>query len=170
MRECKFCGKELERRQKSYCSRACRNRDITRKDSKEEPKYPRTCVECGKEFMSMRPNTKYCSDQCNWKVQARKRVKRGKPSYKMPQGKVWNEKRQIILKEQNNLCWLCGKELDKFELHHMEYGDHSVNSDSLVVLCKSCHNRIHHVTVTLNKSNELEFHGVALDLLEKKLK
>ena len=68
-------------------------------------------------------------------------------------------------------CWLCDKKLeDKFELHHMEYGDHSVDSESLVVLCKSCHNRIHHVTVTLTTDNRLEFHGVALDLLEAKLK
>ena len=149
----------------------CRNRHITRLNMEEEAKYPKVCLVCGKEFLSKRANRKYCSDQCNWKVKAARKKKSLELGYKKPQGKVWNEKRQTILKEQDNKCWLCSKKLDeKFELHHMEYGDHAVNSDSLVVMCKSCHNRIHHITVTLDKENNLEFHGVALDLLEQKLK
>lgn len=162
---CKECGIEMDRRNKSFCSRACRNVFY----NKHPEVVEKTCVICGKIFMAQRANRKYCSDKCNWKAKSSRKRKCSQLGYKRPQGKVWNEKRQTILNKQHNLCWLCEGKLDKFELHHMEYGDHSVNSDSLVVLCKSCHNRIHHITVTLDKENNLEYHGVALDLLKKKL-
>ena len=167
---CKECGKEIDIHNKSFCSRACRNRHF----SKHPTEVEKTCVICGKVFMAQRHNRKYCSDQCNWKAQAARRRKRDKPGYKDPQGKIWKEKRWTIYDKQNGQCWLCNKKLeevgDRFQLHHMEYGDHSVESETLVVLCTSCHNRIHHVTVTLTKENKLEFHGIALELLEKKTK
>ena len=160
---CKECGKEISIHNKSFCSRACRNAYCSRHPKEVEV----LCKECGKIFKAERRSRKYCSDKCNWKAQARKRL----VPYKKPQGKIWREKRWAIYDEQNERCWLCNEKLEeKFELHHMEYGDHSVESDSLVVLCKSCHNRIHHVTVTMTKDNKLEFHGLALELLKKKIK
>ena len=137
---CKECGNEIGRNNKSFCSRACRNIFY----NKHPDVIEKICVVCGKTFMAQRHNRIYCSTQCNNHAKG-VRTKEQRKGQKKPQGKIWNEKRQRILKEQNNQCWLCDKKLeDKFELHHMEYGDHSVESESLVVLCKSCHNRIHH--------------------------
>ena len=166
-RYCRECGVEIDRHNKSFCSRACRNTFYAKHPKEVEI----VCQVCGKTFRAERKSRKYCSDKCNWKAKWERTKGQRSKNAKPPQGKVWNEKRQTILKEQHNQCWLCEKKLEeKFELHHMKYGDHVVNSDSLVVMCKSCHNRTHHVTVTLDKENNLEFHGVALDLLEQKLK
>ena len=166
--KCLNCGNEITRKSnKSYCSRACRNKHLTRKDVEEEPKYPRTCPICGEKFLAKRPNKKYCSEQCNWKAQHEQKKARNpiKPSQK----KIWKNRRLQQYKEQDGKCWLCEKELDYlFDLHHVTPGDHSPYSDDLIALCKSCHNSIHHVTVYVKPGGTLGFSGQALDLLKKK--
>lgn len=166
-RRCANCGKPLGKsRNKTYCSRTCRNKHLTRKDMEEEPKYPRVCVVCGKEFLARRPNRKYCSEECNWKVQG---IKKRKPVYKVPQGKLWNEARDHAYEKQDGNCWLCGKPLDGlYDLHHLKYGDHDPQSKELVALCKSCHNKIHHITANIEADGSLSFHGEAINLLKEK--
>ena len=166
-RKCLNCGKEIARtKNKSYCSRACRNQHLTRRDMEEAPKYPKTCKICGKEFLARRPTKKYCSDKCNWVAQwEKKKAKRG---VRPPQGKVWAEKRRIILDQQNGKCWLCGEPKERYHLHHKEFGDHSVDTDDLVVLCSSCHTMVHGITVSWQEDGTLTFHGRALDLLKEK--
>lgn len=163
-RRCISCGKPIERKQnKLYCSRSCRNKHLTRKDMEEKPKYPKVCAVCGKEFLARRPNRKYCSDECNWKAQWEKQRK---PKYPRPQGTLWKERRVQVCKAQKNKCWLCGERFSGcFDLHHLVHGDHSVESSSVVALCKKCHNHIHRVMVTANPDGTLSFHGAAIDLL-----
>ncbi len=55
----------------------------------------------------------------------------------------WREKRQIILKRDNHKCVKCHTK-DRLEVHHKTYErlGNEYNRD-LVVLCRSCHQKIH---------------------------
>jgi hypothetical protein len=132
----------------------------------EEPKYLRVCKICGTEFLAKRPNRKYCSDKCNWAAQSEK--KKARNPIRPSQAKLWKEKRQEHYEIQKGHCWLCGQEMERFDLHHLTPNDHDPESKNLVALCKSCHNQIHHVTVTLDEEGNIAFYGKALDLLKEK--
>ena len=167
MKECLNCGKPVGNRNGTYCSRACRNKHLTRKDMVEEPKYPRTCQYCGEEFLARRPNAKYCSTRCNHAQQhvVRRERQGARPK---PQGKLWELKRQEAFDNQGGCCWLCGDVLgNRWQLHHMVHNDHAKDSEHLVGLCKTCHNAVHGVTVCW-VNGKLEFHGKAVDLLKEK--
>lgn len=62
---CPNCGKKLEhtdgRRQKKFCSDACR---IFYWNNNRLERYPRLCPVCGKSFMAQEKRTKYCSLDC----------------------------------------------------------------------------------------------------------
>ena len=160
-RSCLNCGGELDRRHKSYCSRACRN---SHQSKIKTLRYAKVCKVCGKAFRAARPNRQYCSDSCNWKAQSRKRrVRRPKP-----QQREWEETRKRIYAEQGGRCWLCEQPLDRYQAHHKEHGDHSSVSKDVVVLCISCHSRVHGITVCWNDKGQFTFHGKALELLRSK--
>lgn len=164
-RRCLNCGRELPTRNRSYCSRACRNKHLTRKDMAEEPKYRKICENCGKEFLARRPTRKYCSNKCNYEVQGRKKRKR-RPR---PKGAIWQETREKIYSDYNGRCWLCEEPLpDRWAGHHLDEGDVDPASKRVVPLCPTCHYWIHSITVSVDKDGRLFYYGKALDLLRRK--
>ena len=167
MKRCLNCGEEITRKQnKTYCSRACRNTHLVRRDFENIPKYPRVCKVCGKEFLAKRPNRMYCSVSCNKKAQ----YQRNRGKVKGSQSKIWKDKRKEVFEKQKGHCWLCGKDLgeEKFNLHHTKEGDRSIQSEAVVVLCLSCHNRIHSITAHVTNEGFITFSGAAIDLLKNK--
>lgn len=56
---------------------------------------------------------------------------------------AWEEKRQIVLKRDKNMCRECGSKFN-LQVHHMTYF-HIFNERTyeLVTLCEKCHNEIH---------------------------
>lgn len=59
------------------------------------------------------------------------------------QSQKWKEKRQLVLQRDNYTCKSCGIK-HSLEVHHVRYdnlGNEPIRD--LVVLCSSCHNRLH---------------------------
>ena len=166
MKRCLNCGKEIPKRNATYCSRACRNKHLVRRDFEENPKYPRTCKVCGKEFLAKRPNRMYCSVACNKHAEYRRRVGPRRAS----QSKIWRAKRMKVFLQQEGKCWLCDKDIADvtFNLHHTTPGDHEDESDDVVALCVPCHSNIHKVTVYLKDDGTIGFVGEAIKLLQNK--
>ena len=159
---CQNCGKKLEKGQKTYCSRACRNKANPRQ-YREIPSIPTTCVVCGAEFLATRKDRLYCSAICNKRAQQERRPKRS-----MPGQTYWRKKRDVVFREQNGVCWLCSEPMDKnrFDVHHLR-DDHDLFSEDIVALHRECHVQMHRVTVRV-VGDSLEFHGKAVDLLKEK--
>ena len=68
--ECAYCGKMFRLTRDSgskYCSKACYFADKHRKKEerlKAKPVYHVKCDVCGKEFVTVLPNKKRCSKEC----------------------------------------------------------------------------------------------------------
>ncbi len=165
---CQECGKRYEGQIKStFCSRACRNSYYARSDMLEA-KRPKVCEVCSKKFMAFRSNARYCSRKCLERAGYRRKIER-LPRRPFPKQALWTERRKQAFKESGKICWLCGKRMrDKFQLHHLDYGDHSPESKRLIPLHPRCHNFMHHIQVSVTADGFLSFHGRALDLLKKK--
>jgi 5-methylcytosine-specific restriction endonuclease McrA len=171
MEGCKSCGKELVRRQKTFCSRACRNKFHVKHDMLVA-RREKVCKVCGKAFLAYRGNKIYCSPQCLGRASYGFKKARMGPRPPRPQGKVWKEQRKLAFERQKGLCWLCDKELvawESFDLHHTVYGDHAEDSKNLAALHKQCHKHIHGVTVDVDDvTGEFLFSGKAIDMLKAK--
>lgn len=161
-RNCKYCGKELEKANRSYCSRSCRNKDNPN-PAPPIPQTPTVCQICGKAFLAFRATRMYCSQTCRYV--AKKRAYKRK---KQPQGTIWRNRRREVFREQNGICWLCGEPLPekRFSVHHLS-GNKASDAEDIVALHASCHTRMHRITVIVG-SGDLRFEGKALDLLKEK--
>jgi hypothetical protein len=166
---CRNCGKEYEGQKKSFlCSTACRNA-IYAKSDMLEAKRPKVCKHCGKKFMAFRANAKYCSKRCIWSATYNRRMASHKERRPFPKQALWHRRRKEISSESKRVCWLCGKRVKgSFQVHHLDYGDHSPESVRLVLLHPGCHNLIHHTQVCIAEDGTLSFHGKALDLIKEK--
>lgn len=61
---------------------------------------------------------------------------------------------EFILRSKYNRCQLCEKECDRLEIHHKD-GDHGNNDMSnLILICPSCHKKIHYKQFSRNKIGE----------------
>lgn len=49
--------------------------------------------------------------------------------------------RQVLIKNQSYICFRCGKISVSLVVHHINYP--ARNSDDLILLCKSCHKKVH---------------------------
>ena len=164
---CQECDKELTRNQKKFCDRACQNRYYAGSPRNPElPKYEKICPVCEKIFLATRRSRKYCSEECNWKVQWKKRKARN--PRKQSKEWLWRQRRPIILAGQQNECWLCGKIIDgKYEVHHLK-GDKDPFSKDVAALHVGCHKSLHSISVRLDHEGRLTFHGKALTYLKEK--
>lgn len=115
------------------------------------------CPYCGSE--NVPSNRKFCSDSC------RNNLKSDIMRYGMP--------RREILEAFDNKCCVCGC-TDNLDVHHVDGKgttikpkDRNNNCDNLVVLCTSCHIKIH-----LKKSiaNQKVTDHAAIDELDEVLK
>ena len=162
-KKCDYCGKDLDlkRRQKRFCSRACKNRFQTKKEMMN-PTKEIICLVCGKEFLAHRRTRKYCSDRCLWKGQYKKKFGRDEN-----QTTEYRKKRLQVYEDQDKKCWLCNKDLNgKFQAHHK--CENKKEHGEILVMCPTCHNLIHHITVHIHDDGSLTFHGKALEYLKEK--
>jgi len=160
LKTCKFCGKEIDEK-RTYCSRACRNKANPRRFT-EEPHVEKVCVQCGKPFLSRRTNRLYCSNACNWKTRTER-----KPRRAFPDQTYWQKRRDTIRNGQQNLCWLCHKELPaRFDVHHLQ-GDHDVRISPVAALHKKCHTKMHKITLCTD-GILYWFEGEVIELIQKK--
>ena len=73
MRKCKQCGKGFPfrptRRNKVFCCVECRQKWAAAHPEhfKHEKYYKKTCLHCGKKFLSLQTKNKYCSHDCDVK-------------------------------------------------------------------------------------------------------
>lgn len=161
---CRQCEKTFEGQKKStFCSRSCRNSFYARSEMLISREM--VCKVCSKVFLAYRSNRKYCSEHCKNKATWERRGKKHRP---FPNQRLWGEKRIEVLSLQKKRCWLCKGKIDgRFQLHHLDFGDHSVRSERLAALHFQCHNLMHGVTVSISKRGRLSFYGRGLDYLRR---
>lgn len=165
-RGCKHCGKELVRRQKNFCSRACRNRFYLFA-GREQPHVKRVCIECSKAYLARRSNGKFCSSRCRYSAQHHRRMDRQGGRVPKSNQTLWKLRRREVLLLQSKNCWLCRKKIEaKFDLHHLDGGQDS-KSPLVVALHPKCHNYMHGVSI-LYDGDKFRLEGKALKLLKRR--
>ena len=152
MKICPYCKKGFDEgwnKKQKYCSRACRNRSVTRAGFKQPHKYTLTCVVCDKEFKAPYPNGKYCSVRCRQKYHYTQRYKRNPDWERSRATSIWRKQRKIVLGKQDGKCWLCDKPIDGiFEVHHLlGPSDDLPTSEDVAAFHRGCHNRIHNLSL-----------------------
>ncbi|MDD1723894.1 MAG: HNH endonuclease [Methanospirillum sp.] len=100
---------------------------------------PRVCLLCEKTHDS---EDSFCSDPCRTKFLAWLETEHAAVRGKRP--KYWNMIRRFALERDGNRCQICGDEKE-LSVHHLvplsDGGDSTARN--LLVLCHSCHQRIH---------------------------
>lgn len=110
------------------CSKKC-----SYKNFQNTHKITRQCIECGNNFSFKKAEEKkrpkiYCSHACMYK------------------GKITTEitfYRQKAFDNFPNCCYFCNKTNQKLEIHHIDYDRSNNDISNLVILCISCHRKIH---------------------------
>lgn len=109
MKHCEYCQKELNKRQRRFCSIVC-NLTCQNKKRQKHEKLKKNCKQCGNEFDSnVGINTKFCSWDCTnkWKSITYKGRKLTDE---------WREKQNVAkrdpswIKEGDYICERCQKE------------------------------------------------------------
>ena len=111
------------------------------------------CDECGKPFQALRANLAkqeelhpgkiYCKN-CKVKGERNGNYIDGRSKYKAGYTPLFYDKniREQIRKKQNNICPICGNELDKSaHLHHIDYNKKNDSIENLIFLHRNCHTR-----------------------------
>jgi 5-methylcytosine-specific restriction endonuclease McrA len=159
---CEQCGKEfsvipsrLKWGRGKHCSRKCQYLSNKVKLSKPEAKESKTCIGCGKIFItrkcwltSKKGGGKYCSRSCRDKF----RIKTNHPQYlngtsSERRGPNWHSQKRKALKRDRCICQQCDKVAT--DVHHIlpfrffgiTYYLIANNLSNLVSLCKRCHRK-----------------------------
>ena len=145
------CGKQVVVKdpKQRFCSRSCsaivngkrrKQSDETKRKisqalkgrcvgwSKGKERHPKTCENCGGEFMPSRPSRKYCSHTCSLIGRGRKQL--GKMSYR-------TFRKMLKRAFPNWGCPFCSWK-ESFDVHHI-YGKGDNRAVSLVMLCPNHH-------------------------------
>ena len=158
---CLYCGKELKRGQKKFCSSSCaaKNNNKGRKHSDETKekiaralsktgeiqKKEKFCLYCGKELKN--GQSKFCSSKCFQDYQEKKNIEKWQSnpetfsSENMP-----HMIKRYLMSKYNYKCQKCGwGEVNEttgkipLEVHHIN-GDCTDNrEENLQLLCPNCH-------------------------------
>jgi len=135
---CPICNKEffvhpyrLKRTKKICCSSTCKYKLI-----QLNRKITKNCIICNKEFSfkkSYNPNKAnvYCSHECMFK------------------GKITSEislYREKAFAHFEHICYFC-KSDKKLEVHHKDHNRSNNDISNLVILCKSCHKKLHLISL-----------------------
>jgi Restriction endonuclease len=148
-RTCEICGGSFTVRLPStrrFCSRQCYYRSRTTVE-------PVTCPICGKIFIPRSNRGIFCSKTCSGINQ---RVIGG--SHRA-YGSSWNAQRRKVLERDNYTCQICHKGPILSKSHHVHHivafrffgllrHNEANRTENLVVLCNSCHSRVHQGSLT----------------------
>lgn len=164
---CLFCGKELKKQQKKFCSKSCAAKINNTKREKKENKntsYIKNrylnvlkegkktnkqfiCEYCGKEFFG-NYERRFCSNKCCSEFNKEKRILEWKSGdwnicgeYTIP-----DTIREYLLKKCNYCCEKCGfsgvnEKSGKtiLQIHHKDGDSTNNKEENLQVLCPNCH-------------------------------
>jgi 5-methylcytosine-specific restriction endonuclease McrA len=145
MKNCKYCGNELIKWQKKYCSRKCSNRDNAKKISKDR-------IGEGNPMFKKKPwnfgiygVVKYPKNQgknCHfWKGGI------SREKYKLRRGGKWKKWREAVFARDNWTCQKCGKRGFKLHPHHIKlfsyFEKERFDIKNGITLCVKCHKKIH---------------------------
>jgi len=147
---CSYCGQTFEAKDKRrlYCSRECAIAASNQRQKERKPHPIKICSICGKPFEWTRNSKRYCSQSCCDKARSRRK---GKSALKTLPSRVRAALREDVADRQDNLCWLCGDPIERFDVHHLDgdgYGDAADNSAAnLVAMHRECHKLFHQVNL-----------------------
>ncbi len=122
---CIFCGKELDGQKRKFCSNSCKCKQFFKEHPEKcnlkcRPKVNNECLTCGTHCGRKR----YCSNIC-------------KP-IRIYQKQYWKN-----IERLNAKCKICEGTIFIPHVHHIN-GNHKDNrKENLIVLCPSCHMKIH---------------------------
>ena len=106
----------------------------------------RKCLVCGKEyvFIPKKNGEKYCSRKCYYEIMKGKK----NPNWKGGTSHAFFSrlaKENLIQK-----CVVCSS-TKNLEIHHIDFNHDHNKLSNLVILCKSCHSKIHDRVNNINK-------------------
>lgn len=126
---CVYCNVRLKRRQRKFCSNSCKCKQFYKEHpdkcntwtkTHKKPKVNNVCLTCGTACGRKR----YCSKECR--------------PIRIPIMEYWNGIERI-----NSKCKICNGTIFIPHVHHIN-GNHSDNRmENLLVVCPSCHCKIH---------------------------
>ena len=191
---CRHCRKEfVPKAYQSFCSEGCRTEWKNVKRRQEQT--VKECQRCGKSFMPVRRSQLHCSEQCRWGNASRdgytaicpickeafktddwrrrycQACDEAKLYSKGPR-RVSPETRARVLREQNNVCWLCKEILsfDKVHTHHLDGSGANVeqnNSDNnLVAMHGHCHKLFHQIFLVRDVIGRWSVQGEIFNMLK----
>ncbi|REH88586.1 HNH endonuclease [Staphylococcus felis] len=106
--ECINCYKlHLSKRKtpRKYCDDKCKSM------YKFKRKYHKQCVECNKDYVSNRVNSKFCSESCLRKFSYRKQEINRRLTIKNNGEVDWNISIKGLIKRDGQKCYLCGNDV-----------------------------------------------------------
>lgn len=118
--------------------------------SKFKPRL-KFCKGCGKEFLAKGFYVKYCSHNCYSKMNKIKRKGENNPNWNG--GTSWEFSNRIANENLIQKCCLCSS-IKFLCIHHKDKNRKNNNLDNLMIVCKSCHTKIHDTLKAWNKGNK----------------
>lgn len=156
---CKNCGKQLRGQQQKYCSNKCLA--IFRRKTKV-PLIE--CIQCQQPIIDKPANAKYCSKTCRaragsyrWAIKNKIKLPGVGSGNAQNYGKLHHSYkngrknfRQKALVHYGKRCHVCKKQR-KLDVHHKDFDVNQDNNElsNLIVLCRSCHKKVHSGKITL---------------------
>ena len=165
---CLFCGKELKRGQKKFCSSSCAakfnnkgrkhsieskkkvseslHRFYTNQEGEMDSKNKFICKTCGKEFESYQRNRLFCCGECRTKYYNKVKFEEWQNGKEYKTEKLPDFIRRYLFEKHNNKCQICGWGTENpnthkipLQVHHID-GDCTNNKEeNLQLLCPNCH-------------------------------
>jgi hypothetical protein len=173
---CNQCNKEFiwkSNPNQKYCSLRCaqearkgvsflseEGRDSLRKKATKHIKEPRSCLECGTDFIwKTHFDQKFCSRSCSCKYHWKQgdNIERCKKiasalsldTFDLYPSEFNDKLKSKIRFRDGNICQICDKTAEqelqehrkRLPIHHIDYDKWNCAEENLVTLCSSCHNR-----------------------------
>lgn len=121
---------------------------------KKQDAVVKECEECGNSYTPHRravKTAKYCSRKCAVRSSTRAYRERrdARPSQQRLGTAAWQRAKKETLERDGHKCRICGNANRKLHVHHLlnRIGseDHDHNLENLVVLCSTCHGKMHDI-------------------------
>jgi len=148
---CKCCGNPIKWNQ-AFCSVKCAA------EFKKTPIISVNCEYCGEAFYTkITSKARFCSRQCASKVCKNKKLTNK------------NNYRDKIRNKYGNQCAICNS-FESLRVHHLDENHRNNTEENLILLCESCHRKIHSgPKITIYKKIELDMNYDLSYTIDKKI-
>lgn len=124
MKRCLNCGNYFvpSNNVQKFCGPECRAEDEKKRYESAAVHEELFCECCGKRFVSRRAGQKYCSDRCRNRMSL---ITHRRNAAKLDRVKTKKDKTVTLfalIKRDNNICQICGKECDLYDYEVSETG------------------------------------------------